>query len=145
MYASSDVEFNEQGITRAYCPSLDSVFDGSDNESTNKRMVQPVLPVCSNVVCKHSPHFPLCRPTQHMLAPFLISCFHPLADLLHSSLPAAVHMTLFDDQIERRQAVINRCEPGDGISPHVDLLGRYADEIVGVSLGSSYSVIFARI
>jgi hypothetical protein len=128
MYASSDVEFNEQGITRTYRPSLDCVSDGSNNESTSKRMVQPVLPLCSNVVCKHSLHFPVCRPTQHMPASFLISYFHPLADLLHSSLPAAMHMTLFYDQLERRQSVINRCEPGDG-----------------ASLGSIYSVIFARI
>ncbi|EIN11036.1 hypothetical protein PUNSTDRAFT_65650 [Punctularia strigosozonata HHB-11173 SS5] len=35
-----------------------------------------------------------------------------------------------------RQAILNLYEPGEGITPHVDLENRYGDGIVGVSLGS---------
>ncbi|EJD35326.1 hypothetical protein AURDEDRAFT_117396 [Auricularia subglabra TFB-10046 SS5] len=42
-----------------------------------------------------------------------------------------------------RQAIINHYAPGEGITPHVDLLGRYGDGIVGVSLGSGCTMAFA--
>lgn len=42
--------------------------------------------------------------------------------------------TLFEQDTLARQAILNMYQPGQGISPHVDLPGRYADGIVGVSL-----------
>ena len=44
-----------------------------------------------------------------------------------------------------RQAIINLYKPGEGISPHVDLLGRYADGIIGVSLGSGCVMHFDKV
>jgi alkylated DNA repair dioxygenase AlkB len=44
-----------------------------------------------------------------------------------------------------RQAIINLYRPGEGISPHVDLLRRFGDGIVGVSLGDGgVAMRFAR-
>ena len=43
-----------------------------------------------------------------------------------------------------RQAIINLYRPGEGISPHVDLLRRFGDGIVGVSLGGGVGMRFAR-
>ena len=55
---------------------------------------------------------------------------------------------LFPPQNDRapraRQAIVNLYHPGEGISPHVDLLNRFGDGIVGVSLGSGTSMRFAR-
>lgn len=64
----------------------------------------------------------------------------------HPTLPPETHAMLFppalnehehrNGQVPRaRQAIINLYRPGEGISPHVDLLRRFGDGIVGVSLG----------
>jgi len=44
-----------------------------------------------------------------------------------------------------RQAIINLYKPGEGITPHVDLLGRYGDGIMGVSFGSGCVMRFDRV
>ena len=46
---------------------------------------------------------------------------------------------------QARQAIINLYNPGEGISPHVDLLGRYGDGIIGVSFGSGCVMRFDRV
>ncbi|KAF9780043.1 hypothetical protein BJ322DRAFT_305973 [Thelephora terrestris] len=43
-----------------------------------------------------------------------------------------------------RQAIINLYHPGEGISDHIDLLGRYDDGIVGVSLISGCVMRFGK-
>src|SRR5690606_23887213 len=46
---------------------------------------------------------------------------------------------------QARQAIINLYNPGEGITPHVDLLGRYDDGIMGVSFGSGTVMRFDRV
>ena len=72
----------------------------------------------------------------------------------HPTLPRETHAMLFppplhgdrDGYVLRaRQAIINMYRPGEGISPHVDLLRRFGDGIVGVSLGDGgVAMQFAR-
>ena len=72
----------------------------------------------------------------------------------HPTLPRETHAMLFppalhgdeDGYVPRaRQAIINMYRPGEGISPHVDLLRRFGDGIVGVSLGDGgVAMQFAR-
>jgi len=63
------------------------------------------------------------------------------------ALSREVHDLLFAPRSDgsTRQAIINHYLPGEGITPHVDLLGRYGDGIVGVSLGSSSAMAFAPV
>ncbi|KAG1735030.1 hypothetical protein EDB19DRAFT_1896361 [Suillus lakei] len=70
---------------------------------------------------------------------FLITLLHRLAELLRDHLPEKVHEMLFppkDAPQRARQAILNLYHPGEGISPHVDLLKRFDDGIIGVSFGS---------
>ena len=69
----------------------------------------------------------------------------------HPMLPRETHAMLFPGDRDRRhvpharQAIINLYRPGEGISPHVDLLRRFGDGIVGVSLGDGgVAMRFAR-
>ncbi|KAF8270925.1 hypothetical protein EI94DRAFT_1721463 [Lactarius quietus] len=61
-------------------------------------------------------------------------------------LPAETHALLFPgaNATRARQAIINLYSPGEGIAPHVDLLSRFGDGIVGVSLGAGVAMRFAR-
>jgi hypothetical protein len=162
-------DLNEQNTELMRGSSPDSLFDDPDDEHIHGPIVQLLAPSIRGLYYSPSILLPpeLCTTlfTQctsaffsssltsanqvmlfgtRMLPSFLVSLLQTLAHLLRPLLPAAVHTTLFDSSPERRQAIVNRYEPGDGISPHVDLLGRYADGIVGVSLGSSCSMVFAR-
>ena len=82
--------------------------------------------------------------------PFLNALLAATSELLlrRSTLPRETHAMLFPPQNDRapraRQAIVNLYHPGEGISPHVDLLNRFGDGIVGVSLGSGTSMRFAR-
>ncbi|CDO77210.1 hypothetical protein BN946_scf184747.g23 [Trametes cinnabarina] len=74
-----------------------------------------------------------------------------LDDLLRPVVPQETHDLLFSPSPashsgppRARQAIINLYWPGEGISPHVDLLDRYGDGIMGVSLGSGCAMRFAR-
>ncbi|KAI0298843.1 hypothetical protein BC826DRAFT_894483, partial [Russula brevipes] len=82
--------------------------------------------------------------------PFLSSLLAATSALLlrHPALPRETHAMLFGtphehehergqerEQPRARQAIVNLYRPGEGISPHVDLLRRFGDGIVGVSLG----------
>jgi hypothetical protein len=77
----------------------------------------------------------------------------------HPMLPREMHAMLFPPALHEygdehgnghhvlraRQAIINLYRPGEGISPHVDLLQRFGDGIVGVSLGDGgVAMRFAR-
>jgi len=82
------------------------------------------------------------------LPSFLISLLYALRDLLHPVVPHDLHALLFpppDAPPRARQAIINLYNPGEGITPHVDLLRRFDDGIVGVSLGSSCVMDFERV
>ncbi|KAL4076310.1 hypothetical protein J3A83DRAFT_4088741 [Scleroderma citrinum] len=76
------------------------------------------------------------------LPPFLISLLHHLSQILRPCIPDALHSLLFPSKNappRARQAILNLYHPGEGITPHVDLLNRFDDGIIGVSLGSGCS------
>lgn len=87
--------------------------------------------------------------------PFLKVLLDATAALLRRAavLPAETHALLFpgsapDEGRETtgaRQAIVNLYRPGEGIAPHVDLLSRFGDGIVGVSLGGGVAMRFARV
>lgn len=82
------------------------------------------------------------------LPTFLITLLHWLAELLRDHLPEKVHEMLFppnDAPRRARQAILNLYHPGEGISPHVDLLKRFDDGIIGVSFGSGCVMSFERV
>ncbi|KAJ8087160.1 hypothetical protein PM082_005988 [Marasmius tenuissimus] len=79
------------------------------------------------------------------IPPPLHSLLSTLSELLHPCLPPNVHSLLFPPVPTRaRQAIINLYNPGEGITSHVDLLRRFGDGIVGVSLSSGCVMQFAR-
>ena len=68
-----------------------------------------------------------------------------LSTLLKPLLPPQTYDLLFPANPTRaRQAIINLYQPGEGITPHIDLLGRYGDGIIGVSFSSSCVMRFDR-
>ncbi|KAH9939964.1 hypothetical protein B0H21DRAFT_780430 [Amylocystis lapponica] len=82
------------------------------------------------------------------LPPVLTDLLGTLADLLRPLLPSHTHALLFpppDASTRARQAILNLYWPGEGITPHVDLLDRFGDGIVGVSLGSGCVMRFDRV
>jgi hypothetical protein len=82
------------------------------------------------------------------LPTFLIRLLHRLAELLRDHLPEKVHEMLFppkDAPQRARQAILNLYHPGEGISPHVDLLKRFDDGIIGVSFGSGCVMSFEEV
>lgn len=80
--------------------------------------------------------------------PFLGALLEATAALLlrGAALPAETHALLFPgaNATRARQAIVNLYRPGEGIAPHVDLLSRFGDGIVGVSLGAGVAMRFAR-
>lgn len=70
----------------------------------------------------------------------LPACLDPLVDdvlpRVLATLPDEIRDVVFDES-KPRQCILNLYHPGQGISPHVDLVDRYEDAIVGVSLVSS--------
>ncbi|GJE87516.1 hypothetical protein PsYK624_035990 [Phanerochaete sordida] len=81
------------------------------------------------------------------LPPFLTALLPTLAALLRPVLPPHTHALLFPPPgapPQARQVIVNLYRPGEGITPHVDLLDRFGDGIAGVSLGSGCVMRFAR-
>ncbi|TFK28975.1 hypothetical protein FA15DRAFT_611119 [Coprinopsis marcescibilis] len=77
------------------------------------------------------------------LPSILLSLLDTLKETLRPRLPEATFHLLFPEiPTQARQAIINLYYPGEGITPHVDLLGRYADGIIGVSFGSGCAMRF---
>lgn len=73
-----------------------------------------------------------------------------LSDLLRPpALPQEIYDCLFPvDAAHRghaRQAIVNMYKPGEGITAHVDLLERYGDGILGISLGSGCAMRFRKV
>ncbi|KAH7887422.1 hypothetical protein F5I97DRAFT_1804752 [Phlebopus sp. FC_14] len=78
---------------------------------------------------------------------FLILLLHSLSTILKPWLPDDLHRSLFPPRgspSRARQAILNLYRPGEGISSHVDLLNRFDDGIIGVSLGSGCVMTFER-
>lgn len=73
---------------------------------------------------------------------FLTPLLEALPNLLQFKLPVSVYADLFATTLPR-QAIFNLYLAGQGITPHVDLL-RFADGIIGVSLGSAAVMEFTR-
>ncbi|KAL0950344.1 hypothetical protein HGRIS_010312 [Hohenbuehelia grisea] len=82
------------------------------------------------------------------------SSFHPIlhellstiSTVLRPHIPAKMHDLLFPTSATRaRQAILNLYTPGEGITPHVDLLGRFGDGIIGVSFGSACAMRFDKV
>lgn len=67
-----------------------------------------------------------------------------LADLIAPYLPPEVAQLAFGQRLAR-QAILNLYPPGEGITPHVDLPGRYADGIVGVSVTGGCVMTLERV
>ncbi|KAI0053802.1 hypothetical protein FA95DRAFT_1552308 [Auriscalpium vulgare] len=86
--------------------------------------------------------------TSDGLPPFLRALLAHVDALLRPLLPPATHGLLFPPPSGgppcARQAIVNLYRPGEGIAPHVDLLRRFGDGIVGVSLGSGCVMNFRR-
>ncbi|KII94710.1 hypothetical protein PLICRDRAFT_127869 [Plicaturopsis crispa FD-325 SS-3] len=82
------------------------------------------------------------------LPSFLVTLLSTLSQLLRPILPPDTYTLLFpplDTPAPRaRQAIVNLYHPGEGISAHVDLLKRFGDGIIGVSLGSGCVMRFER-
>ncbi|KDR84347.1 hypothetical protein GALMADRAFT_56406, partial [Galerina marginata CBS 339.88] len=76
----------------------------------------------------------------------LIDLLETISHLLRPVVPPETYALLFPAQQTRaRQAIINLYQTGEGITPHVDLLGRYGDGIVGVSFSSGTVMRFDRV
>lgn len=50
----------------------------------------------------------------------------------------------FNNVADLDQLIINEYQPGQGIAPHTDHVGRFADNILSVSLGSPINMTFER-
>ena len=75
----------------------------------------------------------------------LLGLLETISTLLKPVLPPQTYDLLFPVNPTRaRQAIINLYHPGEGITPHIDLLGRYGDGIIGVSFNSSCVMRFDR-
>lgn len=80
------------------------------------------------------------------LPTFLNSLLEELAGILRPHIPLSTYDLLFPSwSPQSRQAILNRYEPGEGITPHVDLLKRFGDGIIGVSLGAGCVMDFKEV
>lgn len=79
---------------------------------------------------------------------FLDELINELKRTLSSPLiPSSVYEKLFSHTVEEnqaRQAILNRYNPGEGIKAHIDLVNRFSDGIIVVSLGSGIVMDFAH-
>ncbi|KAF8138794.1 hypothetical protein EV363DRAFT_1314810 [Boletus edulis] len=81
------------------------------------------------------------------LPSILIQLLHQLSALLQPWIPGDLHDHLFPSKgapSRARQAILNLYRPGEGITPHVDLLKRFDDGIIGVSLCGSCVMSFEK-
>jgi len=89
------------------------------------------------------------------LPPYLELLLLEASEMLLPHLPPGIHQTVFEPcktlkdgtqgEPRARQAILNHYSPGEGITPHVDLLGRFDDGILGISLGSGCAMDFERV
>lgn len=75
----------------------------------------------------------------------LLDLLDRMSTLLRPVVPPETYNLLFPaEPTQARQAIINLYQSGEGITPHVDLLGRYGDGIVGVSFSSGCVMRFDK-
>ena len=80
------------------------------------------------------------------LPDILLHLLNHLSSSLKFTLPPETYELLFPGQpTMARQAIINLYQPGEGITSHVDLLNRYGDGVIGVSLGSGCVMHFHKV
>ena len=82
------------------------------------------------------------------LPSILIQLLHRLSTLLQPWIPVDLHDHLFPSKgapPRARQAILNLYHPGEGITPHVDLLNRFDDGIIGVTLCGSCVMSFEEV
>jgi hypothetical protein len=81
------------------------------------------------------------------LPAFLLDLLETLSVVLKPVVPKDIHELLFLPSANRRarQAILNLYYPGEGITPHVDLLKRFGDGIIGVSFHGGCSMRFRRV
>ncbi len=83
---------------------------------------------------------------QSGLPQILLDLLDRMSTLLRPVVTPETYDMLFPTEpTQARQAIINLYQPGEGITPHVDLLGRYGDGIVGVSFSSGCVMRFDRV
>jgi hypothetical protein len=83
------------------------------------------------------------------LPPFIQTLLHALSELLEPVIPEKTHTLLFPNPsgphlYPARQVTLNLYRPGDGITPHIDLLQRFGDGIILLSLGSGIAMELAN-
>lgn len=89
---------------------------------------------------RYSPH------TKSSLPCILVDLLATLSVLLRPHIPDEIHTLLFPSTpTQARQVILNLYTPGEGISAHVDLLRRFGDGIIGVSLGSGCVMRFTKV
>lgn len=80
------------------------------------------------------------------LPDFISNLIDHLSRVLLNRIPGQTHVLLFPEPDEfvypARQVILNLYRPGEGISPHVDLISRFGDGIIGVSLLSGTVMSF---
>jgi len=83
------------------------------------------------------------------LPSFIDDLLLQLENICRAFVSPEVHTKLFSSGTTNpprsRQVILNRYHPGEGITPHVDLLQRYDDGIIGVSLGSGCAMDFKQV
>lgn len=137
-------------LTSPLIPGLHFKPDLRIDESYADELVQKVLPyfrVGSNQVMLFGKAQPATTPNNPGGLPlFIAELITTLSHLLHGHIPDDTHKLLFPGPSEgtypARQAILNLYRPGEGITPHVDLLGRFGDGIVGLSLLSGTVMSF---
>ncbi|KAG9017673.1 hypothetical protein FRB90_000318 [Tulasnella sp. 427] len=91
------------------------------------------------------------EPNSSSLPAFLVDLLSVLSDVLRPHIPNSTYDLLFPSAAGEgkrkpaRQAILNLYRPGEGITPHVDLLKRFGDGIIIVSLGSGTVMRLARV
>lgn len=82
------------------------------------------------------------------LPTFLAELLITLSASLRPHIPDPIHALLFpsaEAPPKARQVIINHYRPGEGITHHVDLLDRFGDGIIGISLGGSCVMRFRKL
>ena len=82
------------------------------------------------------------------LPQFLTALLNTLSAGMRDVLPTKTYELMFPppgSPPRARQVIINFYRPGEGITPHVDLLDRFGDGILGLSLGSGCVMRFDKV
>jgi hypothetical protein len=84
-----------------------------------------------------------CSPNTSFAPSFMTPLLDILPQLLLDKLPSEIYDMLFKGT-RARQAIFNLYRVGEGITPHIDLVTRFADGIIGCSLLATCVMDFTR-